>query len=124
MYELRTCESVRENLWENLLENIKKGLKQAYDEFVKTRSPCAILSRLPIRLQEKLHIILVMLVATVQVEQLFTCIKKILGDWHLRVNLELGHPNKLFHFLSPDQPTFFKVPFKENITDPHFWKFQ
>ena len=28
-------------------------------------------------------------VATVQVERLFTCIKKILGDWHLSLNLEL-----------------------------------
>ena len=46
-------------------------------------------SRLPIRLQEKLHVILVVPVATVQVEWLFTCIKKILGDWHLSLNLEL-----------------------------------
>ena len=28
-------------------------------------------------------------VATVQVERLLTCIKKILGDWHLSLNLEL-----------------------------------
>ena len=42
-----------------------------------------------IRLQEKFHVILVMPVATVQVERLFTCIKKILGDWHLSLNLEL-----------------------------------
>ena len=28
-------------------------------------------------------------VATVQVERLFTCIKKILGEWHLSLNLEL-----------------------------------
>ena len=42
-----------------------------------------------IRLQEKLHAILVMPVATVQVEWPFTCIKKILGDWHLSLNLEL-----------------------------------
>ena len=24
----------------------------------------------------------------------------------------------------PTDPLFFKVPFKENITDPYFWKFQ
>ena len=28
-------------------------------------------------------------VATVQVERLCTCIKKIFGDWHLSLNLEL-----------------------------------
>ena len=37
----------------------------------------------------KLHVILVLLFATAQVERLFTCIKKILGDWHLSLNLEL-----------------------------------
>ena len=50
---------------------------------------CQRQSRLPIRLQEKLHVILVVPVAAVQVEWLFTCIKKILGDWHLSLNLEL-----------------------------------
>ena len=50
---------------------------------------CQQQSCLPIHLQEKLHVILVMPVATVQVQRLFTCINKILGDGHLSLNLEL-----------------------------------
>ena len=34
-----------------------------------------------------------------------------------------GHPHKLFRFPSPDRPTFFKIPFKDNKTDPYFLKF-
>ena len=41
--------------------------------------------------------------------------------WITVLLILLGHPNKLFHFPSPDRPTFFQNTIKENKTDPQFF---